>query len=563
VNGATFAAGKVGQAFQFDGSNDYISAPDNGLPLGSEARTMEFWMQPAFNARVPVLYEGFAPNNAFYVIVNGSKAGIGNWGGGGEVFGTTDVTDGAWHHVALTYDGTGVTQLYVDGALEATASKTYNTTSRGTIYFGSTVEGSGEFYTGPIDEISIYDRALDASEIQSIFTAGSDGKIKPPGEIHGTLWHDLDGNGTQDACEPGLAGWTVYLDLNNNGVLDAEEPTAVTQSDDPATTDVNEAGTYAFTGLEAGTYTVRQVGQPGWHLDPGAAVVTLAAGQVVAGIDFANLADDTLSNTPPTADAGGPYTVPLNGSIQLNGARSTDSEQAAATLTYLWDLDGDGIFGETGSEAARGDEIGSAPIFSAAGLADGTTVTVALRVIDEHGLIDEATATIDVSSTAVFWTGGGDFNWFNASNWSTDIVPGAADDVVINVPGTEITVTMPGSAMVHRLLSEEGVSITVGSLTVTGESIVNAPFILGNSTSLTASGAGASFTANGATSLGVASLFASSGGIIDLHMATSYAGGVEGGNHPARERKRQQIASLGANCSAGLFTERSGFDSGA
>ena len=54
--GTTFVPGMVDQAFGFDGIDDYMLAPDTGLPYGSAARTLDFWMQPAFNARIPVLY---------------------------------------------------------------------------------------------------------------------------------------------------------------------------------------------------------------------------------------------------------------------------------------------------------------------------------------------------------------------------------------------------------------------------------------------------------------------------------------------------------------------------
>ncbi|MEA5576227.1 putative Ig domain-containing protein [Anabaena sp. UHCC 0451] len=49
--------------------------------------------------------------------------------------------------------------------------------------------------------------------------------------------------------EPALEGITVYLDSNNNGILDENEPTQIT----------DETGQYKFTGLEAGTYIVREV----------------------------------------------------------------------------------------------------------------------------------------------------------------------------------------------------------------------------------------------------------------------------------------------------------------
>jgi hypothetical protein len=127
----------------------------------------------------------------------------------------------------------------------------------------------------------------------------------------------------------------------------------------------------------------------------GAHRVTVAAGQVIAGLDFGN---EPLSQ-PPVADAGGPYTVAEGGSVVLDGSGSFDPDPTA-TLVYAWDLDGDGTFGETGEDAARGDETGISPTFSAAGLDGPSSWTVALRVTDEFGLSDEDSATIGVANVA-------------------------------------------------------------------------------------------------------------------------------------------------------------------
>ncbi len=170
--GVTFAAGEVGQAFSFNGTNAYIQAPDTGLPLGSSPRTLAFWMKPQLNARVPVIYGGFAANNAFYVLVSGSHAAIGQWGGG-DVSGSANVADGNWHYIAMTYDGASSVNLYVDGVLDATATKTYNTTSTGKVILGSDVGGSNEYYNGLLDEVMIYNRALTNSEIQNVMSSGT------------------------------------------------------------------------------------------------------------------------------------------------------------------------------------------------------------------------------------------------------------------------------------------------------------------------------------------------------------------------------------------------------
>ncbi|WP_425619016.1 SdrD B-like domain-containing protein [Anatilimnocola sp. NA78] len=67
--------------------------------------------------------------------------------------------------------------------------------------------------------------------------------------VAGSKWEDLDGDGVRDTGEPAFASVVVYLDTNNNGVLNAGEPQTATGTD----------GSYSFTGLMPGAYTVREV----------------------------------------------------------------------------------------------------------------------------------------------------------------------------------------------------------------------------------------------------------------------------------------------------------------
>ncbi|QDU21299.1 PKD domain-containing protein [Urbifossiella limnaea] len=105
-------------------------------------------------------------------------------------------------------------------------------------------------------------------------------------------------------------------------------------------------------------------------------------------------------NAPPTANAGGPYTVAEGGSVTLDGSGSSDPDQSAGTLTYTWDLDGDNVFGETGAAAGRGDEVGVNPTFSAAGLDGfaGAAVAVRLRVTDSAGASSDGSATVNITN---------------------------------------------------------------------------------------------------------------------------------------------------------------------
>jgi hypothetical protein len=103
----------------------------------------------------------------------------------------------------------------------------------------------------------------------------------------------------------------------------------------------------------------------------------------------------------PTASLGN-YTVPAGGSVTLTG--SGTNPDAGSPLTYTWDLDADGNFGETGSAAARGDEVGQSPAFSAPGIGSGAVLPIVLRVTNTGGLKAQASASVTVRPPSSKWS---------------------------------------------------------------------------------------------------------------------------------------------------------------
>jgi hypothetical protein len=90
----------------------------------------------------------------------------------------TNISDGNWHHVVATYDGSSTaagTNIYVDGALQA-KTITSNTLSATIITTQNVAIGgranAGSFFPGVIDSTRVYSRALNAAEILSNYQAG-------------------------------------------------------------------------------------------------------------------------------------------------------------------------------------------------------------------------------------------------------------------------------------------------------------------------------------------------------------------------------------------------------
>ena len=75
-----------------------------------------------------------------------------------------------------------------------------------------------------------------------------------PASVGDFVWSDDNGNGIQDAGEPGISGvWIILYDCNDNFV-------ASTQSD--------ANGHYSFTDLTPGDYKVKFAGMTGFHISP-------------------------------------------------------------------------------------------------------------------------------------------------------------------------------------------------------------------------------------------------------------------------------------------------------
>ena len=148
----------------------------SGSAMGGNgsALTVEYWFKGS------VVQSAVRQQSSDYIVVGWNGLAIlSNDGGtaGGLSLGAA-VTDGNWHHVAMTWQmaTTNGFNTYLDGALVASrnSSSVPIPNMDAQVYFGA-FNGTAEFMDGMIDEVAIWDRALSPAEIYSNLRTGLTG----------------------------------------------------------------------------------------------------------------------------------------------------------------------------------------------------------------------------------------------------------------------------------------------------------------------------------------------------------------------------------------------------
>lgn len=188
IYGATWTSGQIDGALSFDG-NDYVDVPPpEKLDFErTDAYTLSAWYKGDATADTLLSKTDRANNYRGYdiFIAEGYVQPhlVSTWTSNSlcETGTLYPVNDLAWHHIAVTYDGSSSPdglKIYVDGMEEITTvySDSLSSTIRNSVSFKIAARSEGDeaihHLTGEVDDVRIYNRALSASEVEQLYWEG-------------------------------------------------------------------------------------------------------------------------------------------------------------------------------------------------------------------------------------------------------------------------------------------------------------------------------------------------------------------------------------------------------
>ena len=328
-NGVSWTTGVVGGAISANGVNQYVTIPALNL-TSTSAASIAMWVNRTYtNAGGDVLLEfsnnfnstnnafGFFPEGAADCGVAATEIGlVGN--NGYDIKCYTQPSSGVWHQLVAVYDYTqsaaNSVTFYLDGVLQTALSQPYS--SNNSTKFGSfpiylfSRGGVSEFSAGQIGDLQIYNRALSASDVQTLYSSVAPDFTLTALPSSQTVFQ---GSGTSyTATVTPLNGFSGSVALSATGL-----PTGATASFSPSplssgssTLSVTTAST-----TPTGSYTVTITGTSGSLTH--SANVTLVVNTAV-NPDFAMSESPTTQTV--TAGSGTTFTPTVTASGGFSGA---------------------------------------------------------------------------------------------------------------------------------------------------------------------------------------------------------------------------------------------------
>lgn len=198
-------SGRIGMGVEFDGDGDYAQSINNIPITGAAPRTLSAWIK--FNGfvsqkQVPVGWgwEGETPQiceGELYAITAWDGAPIALWGICNDHVSAKKFEQDTWAHVTATYENETELIIYVNG------EEVYNKADITPLKTGDAKMTLGKkiftfpdraWTNGVVDEVAIYDRALNPDEVMQNYMAEESGTaVDSVGKL-ATAWGKIKGS---------------------------------------------------------------------------------------------------------------------------------------------------------------------------------------------------------------------------------------------------------------------------------------------------------------------------------------------------------------------------------
>lgn len=225
INGPVWTTGIQGNSLLFNGTSTYVaSSSATALPAANARQTISWWQKANASGEMVAACLRNSTTNSGVAVGRQSSGVFGAWKL--EDWSTLATVAAApslnvWHHCAYTFDGT-THRLYIDGAQVASSTVTPGTSSPTLLQVGSRGGWTNASnFSGKLDELRVYQRALSAAEIQVL--ADFTPSIAMP-----VFSADFNGTGS------GTGGATDVVSIGGTGAVGASAGSTYTIKSSPA-----------------------------------------------------------------------------------------------------------------------------------------------------------------------------------------------------------------------------------------------------------------------------------------------------------------------------------------
>lgn len=157
----------------FDGVDDFVSTPNKFVSNASVS--LSAWVKTTNTTKKRMAVIGVNGGGTFEMYVDQGKPGCRVWTSANKelnIF-SPAIIDGGWHHVLCVLDfAGGKTRLYVDGVLRNQVAALPAFTANGLFSLGKSGSTIATFYEGLMDNVRLYNKALNDVEAAALFGEG-------------------------------------------------------------------------------------------------------------------------------------------------------------------------------------------------------------------------------------------------------------------------------------------------------------------------------------------------------------------------------------------------------